>query len=906
MDSVRFDDCELDLAAFELRRAGKPFAVEPQVFELLSYLARHPGRLISKDELIEQVWGGRIVSDAALASRIKSARRAIGDDGEQQRLIRTVHGRGFRFLGASAPLAAPAPAPADTAPPATAPAPGGGRTCVQAVGRSGELEALRAMLTRALEQRRQTVFVTGEAGLGKTTLIDTFVRAAEGEFGCRVAYGQCLQHRGISEAYMPALEALGRLCRRPDGAPVIEMLRTRAPSWLLQMPWLVDAAGQDQLRQRSAVNAREPMLREIVEAIEMTTAEKPLLLVLEDLHWSDPSTIDLIARLAQRHEPARLMIIGSYRPTEAGGDHPLPGALRELRLRNLCSELALPLLDEAAVTQYVAGRFPRAELPADVAHALYRRTEGNPLFMSNIVDAWIGGRMLVELDGRYNLEAPPEGLLVGMPDNLRRLIELNLERLSLGERGMLEAASVIGREFAAAAVAAGAECSEEDVDLTMLALARPGGFLREAGVAEWSDGIVTSLYVFQHDLYREVLYDSIPARRRLELHRRVAVRLEVAYGSQAARHAAELALHFSRGRKATRTIRFAQLAAEQDLRRGGVREALAHIGEGLAALPRIEEEEERRRLEFGLQITRATAAITADGYGADTTEQAYRRARELSPGVVDPRHFQALYGLFVVRSSRGRLSEAAELAREMVAEADDAGDAAARCVAHWCVAIAANFRGDFARAHTHALQAVALHDPQRDAGSAAEYAQDIGVGALAHKALAEWHLGHHADSQASIGSAVVAARATGHANTIAYALLFAAYLRLLARQAAEASRLAEELVHVADERCMGYWAAAGRCVLGAAAVIRGDFARGRDQLQEGLERLRATQIRVFRPAFLAFLAEAKAGLGQTAAAAQLRDEALATMGETGERWFDIGNGGRPPPAALRHPRAAAG
>jgi predicted ATPase len=182
-----------------------------------------------------------------------------------------------------------------------------------------------------------------------------------------------------------------------------------------------------------------------------------------------------VARLTQRRDPARLLIVGSYRPTELwAGNHPFRAALRELHLRGLCLELPLPMLDEAAVAEYVAGRFPRGELPAEVATILYGRTEGNPLFMNNVIDTWIGRRLLVEREGSWRLEAPLAELLVGVPDSLRRLVEQKLDRLDAGERRLLEAGSVVGREFATAVVAAATERRAEDVDQTMTSWVREG------------------------------------------------------------------------------------------------------------------------------------------------------------------------------------------------------------------------------------------------------------------------------------------------------------------------------------------------------------------------------------------------------------------------------------------------
>ena len=276
----RFGSCELDEGRRELRRDGRLQHLEPQVFDVLAYLIHHRDRVVPKMELLDEVWGSRFVSESALTSRIKTARQAVGDTGREQTAIRTVHGHGYRFV-----------APVDELPGSGAPSGSGGRTGPDGavlVGRSFPLDRLQRRLAEAALGARRTVLVSGEAGIGKTALVEAFVGRLDQDV--RVARGRCLEPRGTAEPYLAVFEALSRLCRGPDGREVVDVLASAAPSWLLQMPSLLSDGRMAELRARSLGASGQRMLRELVDAIELLGADRPLILLLEDLHWSDGPT----------------------------------------------------------------------------------------------------------------------------------------------------------------------------------------------------------------------------------------------------------------------------------------------------------------------------------------------------------------------------------------------------------------------------------------------------------------------------------------------------------------------------------------------------------------------------------------------------------------------------------------
>ena len=347
----------------------------------------------------------------------------------------------------------------------------------------------------------------------------------------------------------------------------------------------------------------------MAEAAELFTTTRALVLVLEDLHWSDVSTLDWVSYMARRREPSKLLILGTYRPADVlASNHPLHGVVQELQARQQCEELRLTPLAEEAIGKYLTVRFKadvgaqRAASLQQLTPVLHRRTGGNPLFIVNTVDDLIRQGMLAEDAGEWILRTDTaEALCESVPDSLRQLIDRQLERLPGPEQRLLEVASVVGVEFAAAEVTAGLPTDSEEIEAQCERLARTGQWVRETGVAEWPDGTLSGRYSFRHALYHEVVYAQSAEVRRLQLHRRIAERKEAAYGEQVGEIAAELAVHFEKGRVLTRAVHYLGKAGETAMRRNAHQEAIAHFTRGLELLATFPDTPERKQQELMLQ-----------------------------------------------------------------------------------------------------------------------------------------------------------------------------------------------------------------------------------------------------------------------------------------------------------------
>jgi predicted ATPase len=374
---------------------------------------------VRHEELVEAIWGKVVMSDSVLRSHIRALRQVLGAE-----IVETVVGRGYRFLVDVQTLEAASP-PRVKEPGALA----ADTRLTPLVERVAELAALRAALESARLGRRQVIFVTGEAGVGKTTLVDTFLEHLASEGSSWIARGSCVEQYGSGEAYLPVLAAIGHLCGGRGGERVVEVLSRHAPTWLGQVPALLTRDRMEELKRRAEAS-QAGLLREAGEALTALSGDHPVVLALDDLQWSDRSTVELLAFLGRRRETDRLLVIGTYRPTDLSRAHPLTKLLGELMAHKQAAHLPLETLSEKAVAEYVDKSFAGHTFPREVASTLYRTTGGNPLFVVTLIEDLVGRQMIRPVDGRWELATTVEDVASRRPDSIRRLLDTQIDRLS--------------------------------------------------------------------------------------------------------------------------------------------------------------------------------------------------------------------------------------------------------------------------------------------------------------------------------------------------------------------------------------------------------------------------------------------------------------------------------------------
>jgi DNA-binding winged helix-turn-helix (wHTH) protein/tetratricopeptide (TPR) repeat protein len=825
---VAFDAFRLDFARHRLWRGEQEIPLRPKSWDLLCYLLGQPGLLVAKEILHREIWPDTAVSDDALTKVVAELRQTLGDNPRAPRLIETVHGRGFRFV-ADIRDVGPETGVA-TSPPTDAAR--HGEAAPTFVGRQLELGRLHECLDRAAQGARQLVFITGEAGIGKTTLSEEFLRsAASRDPDIYILHGQCIQQYGQREPYMPVLEALERLLSSSRGAALIPGFRRVAPCWYVQIPWLL-SEGEPSDFQRAMMNtAPQRMLREIGAFLESMAAQSTVVFVLEDLHWSDHATTDLLSFLAERRDPARLVLIGTYRPAEASArDHPIREVNRTLRSHRRCVDLRLDYLSAANVREYLRRRF--GDQAQDLAQVVHERTDGNPLFVVAIVEELIRRGHLKATDRGWVVNVATDRVDLVVPNDLLDMFAAQFHRLTDDERAVLEVASVAGVSFAPWMVARALGRDVDDVEAVAQGLVKSHLFLNVSSHVE--DGLARR-YGFGHALHRQMIYEQIPDGRRGRLHQMIGEALESSSGDRLVEIAPELSVHFEQSGDHARAIKYLRLCITLAQQRFAHQEAVAHGTKALGLLGRVSESPLRDRLELEVRLLLGVSLNVTRSYGSPEVRENFDRAGKLCADSGDARQlFEIVHAVWYAQmaaseldGARGSLDELTRIAeRHPAAEFRLRAELARGRTEFWM----GNF-GAAAKLLTHFLEEFAK---QPIASRAEMYGVEPAVAGFMQGGLALWFLGRPDRARALARRGLAYAEENRNPFSLASALVHAMILELLCRDATAAAALAPRAAEVSAANSIAQFRAFSRFFRGAALAEQGDVGAGLSEMVPGL------------------------------------------------------------------------
>ncbi len=887
--AVRFADFTADMRSGELYRDGAKVRLQEQPFKILCMLLGRPGEVVTREELREKLWSNDtfVDFDHGINVAIAKIREALSDSSEEPQFVETVGRRGYRFRAAVEP-AEEEVAPFPFAVPASP------RVLLAkrySVGREKERAELAAAFESADVGRGVLVCVAGEPGIGKTTLVEDFLsdlHASGRSF--LVAKGRCSERLAGSEAYLPFLEALESLLRN-DGRGVASKLRTLAPNWYTQLSPLSETDSFDApLQAHARATTQERVKREFGAFLEEITRLETLILFFDDMHWADPSTTDLLAYLATKFDHTRIMIIAAYRPSELLlSKHPFLRVKRDLQARATCREIEVEFLAPGDVERYIALEFPENYFPREFAGVIHSRTEGNPLFMVDLLrylrDQKVIGK--TETDPRWSLGQSVPDLSVVLPQSTRAMIERKIEQVSDCDREVLTAAAVEGYEFDSASVARALETETLKVEEILERLDRAHAFVKRVAEEELPDGNLTIRCRFVHILYQNALYASLTPTRRAILCGALAHALEAFNAGKSSAIASQLGFLYETGRDPGRASDYFLLAAQNAARLFANQEAIVLARRGLALLDKIPETPERARKELDLQVTLAFSLLWTLGYAAPETGVNMARARELCEALGDTALlFPIRVGLWTYYLCKGDLRSARETAEHLLSVSGNLNDPALALGAHVVMGFTLHHQGELIECRRHFEEASRVYDVAQHSLYLQLYRLDPGIHSESEMVRTLWLLGIPDQARRKAEGTLALARALSIPLSLAFCQCFAAFLYQNLRQPEKTREMGEACIALCDEQGIMLERAWVMCPYGWALAALGQIEEGIWHIRKGLDTQLSIGSQVARPQFLAIFAEALWHAGQTQGAFEAVEEGLAVSNRNGERYYD--------------------
>jgi len=799
------------------------------------------------------------------------------------------------------------------------------------VAREQELSKLEEFLDNALSSRGRVVFVTGEAGSGKTALIHEFARRAqETHSDLIVARGKCNAQTGIGDPYLPFIELLsvltgdveakwtaGVLAQEhavrlwnllplsaqaivdsgPDlintllpGEAIVrrgEAFAPGLPDWLTRLKKLVE--------RKSAVPV-DPQLQQsnifdqFTRVLQALAHQKPLLLILDDLQWVDAGSASLLFHLGRQIKGCRILIAGVFRPSEMalgrGGErHPLESVLNEFKRDFGELELEVGKTESREFVDAFLDTEPN-KLSTSFRGMLYRQTKGHPLFTIELLRGMQDQGFLVK-DKEDQWVEGPELNWDALPARVDAVIEERVSRLSEKLRDVLSLASVEGEEFTAEVVARLKETEvRELVRLLSQELDKRHHLVSAKGIRQL-DKQRLSLYLFQHIMFQRYIYNSLDEVERAHLHEEVGNILEMLYGEQAEEIAVQLARHFQEAGIAPKAIQYLSKAGEKAVRLSANEEAITHFNNALKLLKTLPDTPERAQQEIGLQLSLDAPLIATKGYGTPELGQALARARELCLQIGEaPQLFTALVLLMFFYALQGEYHAALELGEQTNRIAKQAEDPMLLAISYSAQSWPLLNVGKIVQTREYTEQAIADYDPVKYSSTKFIYGQDTGVTALCVGSWALWFLGYPDQAQKLFKEMRVLAQKVDHPFTLAFALTFGCEFYWFLRDFQKVNEYTEELIPLAAEKGFVYWEAHGLFYQGESKTLEGQVEEGIAQMNQAIGAMRATGTETCLTRLHARLAEACVKVGQTEQGLTAITEALEVRCKCDERYYE--------------------
>jgi len=883
---VRFGAFAANLRTGELFKESTKVKLQEQPFKILAMLLERPGDVVSREELRRNLWpeDTLVDFDHGINVAINKIRVALRESSDGRQFVETVGTRGYRFVQAVDAITekvGPRPTLAVRQRLAI------GRR--HSVGREKEAAQLRAAFESATTDRGLLVCVTGEAGIGKTTLVENVLADLSTNGAAHlVGRGRCSERLAGTEAYLPILEALESLLHGSTARAVTRLMKRVAPLWHAQVvPVPPQQSGADSTTQLGPAS-QERLKREFVGFLREVSRAQPLVLFFDDMHWADVSTIDLLGYIGTNLESLRVLIVTTYRPSELfPAKHPFSTLQLDLQTRGLCRETPVQFLSQEDIGSYLELEFPQHRFPPGFSPVIHAKTEGNALFVVDVLRYLKAQHVIADENGHWALVQAIPAIERNMPESVRSMILRKIGQLEETDRHLLVAAAVQGYAFESAVVARVAQWDVDHVEERLDALDRLYGFVQIIDELEFPDGTVTVRYRFVHALYQNAFYSSLGPTRRTVLSQAVAEALLGFYGAEVAPVASKLGFLFESARDPWRASGYYLLAIQNAAQVFARDEVIALARRGLDLLRKVPTTRERIERELNLQVALAFAVSYSRGFGAAVTAKEMTRTLEICEGLGDiPQLFTVWYGLFAYYVTSADLKQAREVGERLLTIADASQDPILLLGAHLHLGTVLHEQGELLAAHDHLERAVALHDPLQIMSYVAIYRTDPGLVARSLSIGNLYLIGYADQAAARMHQTLSLARQSPDRSAAGFPLAFAAFFYQFFGDAGKVLQLADECSALSREYAIPQQQAWVSCVRGWALAESGKVDRGIAEIRTGLALLRALGALVAWPYFLAVLAAAAARAGKTEDALDAISEGLEVAQRYGDHLFE--------------------
>jgi class 3 adenylate cyclase/predicted ATPase len=746
------------------------------------------------------------------------------------------------------------------------------------VGREAEVAFLLERWEQTKDGQGQVSLLSGEAGIGKSRLVqvlkDQVASESHTRWECRSSpYYQ-------NTALYPIIDLIQRTLRwQQDETPEEKLaklerqlsqyrlpLKETVPLFAPLLSLLVPEKRYPPLN-FSPQQQRQKTLESIVAMLLELAEQQPVLFILEDLHWTDPTTLEFLGLLVEHVPAAAICTLLTCRPEfQPSWSHRT--YLTEMTVNRLSNEQAGQVVEK--VTE---GR----RLPPAVLQQLIEKSDGVPLYLEEMTKAVLEANVLREHGDHYELTGPLSSLAI--PTTLQDSLIARLDRLS-AVKTVAQLGATIGRTFAYELLQAVSPLEEARLEHGLQQL-------MDAELVYQQEGVPPGTYTFKHALIQEAAYQSLLRSTRQQYHQRIAQVLEVQFPAIAATQPELLAQHYTEAGLAEQALPYWQRAGESAVERSAYVEAIAHFTKGLVVLTTLPDTPQRAQYELALQTSLGPALMARKGYGAPEVEQAYTRARELCRQVGEtPQLFRVLWGLQRFYLLRAALQTAYELGEQLFTLAQHQQDAALLLEAHRALGHPLFFLGKLIPTREHLEQSLALYPLQESHAHAVLYGRDPRVDLLSYAALVWWLLGYPDQALQRTHAALNTVEVLSHPFSRAQALLWAAWVHQFRHEGSRTQERAQTLITLTGEQGFAQWSASGSILHGWALAVQGFGEAGITQMRKGLAAYQATGAEVFRPYGLVLLAAAYKDTGQTEEGLSVLTKALTTVQNAGGYFYE--------------------